>query len=124
MKCEEGVQNGKQRISEFIEQQVSRMSGLHGFPRQMEAVEELCLALTYAPTETEAERFVTAWLRMSTIAPTPADIYAMYPPEEEPAFKGFSEPACAVCLDTGYVVEVRGGVSGAKQCACRSLHIS
>jgi len=83
--------------------QTLRMSGLRNFPASEEGVKELIDSLANsAVTDEHGARMVDAWIRRSSFAPSPADVYRLA--DEVPTRELSSRPdrKCPGCAGTGW----------------------
>lgn len=81
--------------------QLSRLSGLPGFPKKTEAIQSLLEAALAFPDSALLDRFCADWLRAERKAPLPADLWETVRVKSKP--RDDSDPKCTVCYDSGEV---------------------
>lgn len=103
----------------FYVRQVRRLSGLRGFPRDVEAAKELVKALADAAmSEDHAERMISQWLQRTAFAPRAAELYQLASEVTGVDFETLPR-GCPHCADVGWVnSEEKDGTSAQRTCKC------
>lgn len=98
--------------------QIRRLSGLDGFPKDTKAIHELVLALMVCTKDSQAINLITDILGEAQRAPAPAVIRTMAYERQEAERAAKVQPIrraahCPQCHDAGYH---GGGLPGTKNC--------